>query len=181
MNDSIAIFITWTTYGTWLPGDSRGWRRRKGGQQLPRLLLEEWCRKQMQGEAVLLKAHDRETVEEACRQHCEHRGWHLFAVNARTNHVHVVVAADSAPQTVRDQLKANCTGALRRQDTPLNVERTWTRGGDCEILDTDQEIESAVIYVNDAQDRKDREPNALASGRSRSDKDNGNTNNEARG
>lgn len=24
MNDTIAMFITWTTYRTWLPGDLRG-------------------------------------------------------------------------------------------------------------------------------------------------------------
>jgi hypothetical protein len=23
--DPIAYFLTWTTYGTWLPGDERGW------------------------------------------------------------------------------------------------------------------------------------------------------------
>lgn len=129
MSDAIAIFITWTTYGTWMPGDMRGWRKRMSGNQLPRPLLAEWCRNQMKGEVVLLEKHDRETVERACREHCEHRGWHLYAVNARTNHVHVVVAAaDISPQTVRDQLKANCTGKLRRQDQPLVVERTWTRG-----------------------------------------------------
>ncbi len=25
MRDPIAFFITWPTYGTWLPGDERGW------------------------------------------------------------------------------------------------------------------------------------------------------------
>lgn len=103
------------------------------------------------------QTNDRATVEAACRQHCEHRGWHLHAVNARTNHVHVVVTAAEKPQTVRDQLKANCTGALRRQAKPLNRERTWTRGGDCEILDTDEEIEAANEYTLEAQDRKDRD------------------------
>lgn len=155
MNDTLTIFITWTTYGTWLPGDARGWRKRVGGNQLPRPLLEEWCRQQLKGEAVLLEPHDRITVENACRKHSDHRGWSLLAVNARTNHVHVVVVANDAPQTVRDQLKANCTGALRRQQKPLNVERTWTRGGDCEILDSDEDIEAAVMYVMEAQDRKD--------------------------
>ncbi len=111
----------------------------------------------MKGEAVLLEPHDRSTVEQACRKHCEHRGWQLFAVSARTNHVHVVVAADASPKTVRDQLKANCTGALRRQDKPLIVDRTWTKGGDCEILDTDDDIEAAVLYTTEAQDRKDRD------------------------
>jgi len=154
MNDTIAIFITWTTYGTWMPGDARGWRKRKRGNQLPNELLAEWCRKQMKGEAVLLEQHDRDTVEQACQAHCDHRGWHLFAVNARTNHVHVVVAADTSPQKVRDQLKANCTGELRRQDQPLVAERTWTRGGDCEILDLEDDIESAVEYTLEAQDRK---------------------------
>jgi len=108
----------------------------------------------MKGEAVLLKPHDRNTVEEACFQHCEHRRWHLLAVNARTNHVHVVVVADQSPQKVRDQLKANCTRALRQQSTPLVVDRTWTTGGDCEILDSDADVEASVIYVTEAQDRK---------------------------
>ena len=142
-----------------MPGDMRGWRKRMSGNQLPRPLLAEWCRKQMKGEVVLLEKHDRETVERACGEHCEHRGWHLYAVNARTNHVHVVVAAaDISPQTVRDQLKANCTGKLRRQDQPLVVERTWTRGGDCEILDSDDDLQAAVEYTLDAQDRKRATP-----------------------
>lgn len=157
MNDAIALFITWTTYGTWMPGDARGWRKRKTGHQLPKPLLAEWCRKQMKGEAVLLAPRDRATVEQACRAHCEHRGWQLFAVNARTNHVHVVVVADESPQAVKDQLKANCTGALRHQERPLNVQRTWTKGGDCQILDSEDDIEAAVIYTLDGQDRVGRE------------------------
>jgi REP element-mobilizing transposase RayT len=157
MNDTIAAFITWTTYGTWLPGDIRGWRKKKRGQQLPRPLLEEWCRKQMKGDAVLLEPGDRQTVEAACQKHCDHRGWHLFAVSARTNHVHVVVAIDTSLQKARDQLKANCTRELRTQPHPLTCERTWTKGGDCEVLDTDDDIHAAVEYVTEAQDRKGRD------------------------
>ena len=151
MNDMIAIFITWTTYGTWMPGDMRGWRKRKDGHQIPQPLLADWCRKQMTGEAVLLEPQDRSTVERACHKHCEFRNWHLYAVNARTNHVHVVVAADILPQTARNQLKANCTGALRSQTKPLCVERTWSKGGDCEILDTEEDLYAAVIYTIEAQ------------------------------
>ncbi len=25
MDDPIGYFLTWVTYGTWLPGDARGW------------------------------------------------------------------------------------------------------------------------------------------------------------
>lgn len=106
----------------------------------------------MRGDAVLLKDHDRKTVESTCRKHCAFRSWELHAVSARTNHVHVVVTANAAPQKVRDQLKANCTRELRQQDHPLNVERTWSRGGDCQIIDG-SDAEMAVLYVTEAQGR----------------------------
>jgi hypothetical protein len=32
---AIAYFSTWTTYGTWLPGDSRCWFERGKGFQTP--------------------------------------------------------------------------------------------------------------------------------------------------
>ena len=160
MADFFTSLITWTTYGTWLPGDARGWRHHNRGSQIPRPLLEDWCRQQMTGQTVLLRPCDRETVEDAIREHCDIRGWKLFAANARTNHVHAVVGAAAVPQAIRDQLKANCTRRLRTQPAPLQVSRTWTRGGDCEILDTDDEIELAVIYVLEAQDRKDRDQQA---------------------
>jgi REP element-mobilizing transposase RayT len=154
MVEPLHMLITWTTYGTWLPGDGRGWRHRQGGIRVPQPLLEQWCRAQMKGEAVLLITQDRVTVEAAIREHCQFRGWVLHAANARSNHVHAVVSADVRPQTVRDQLKANCTRRLREQPEPLNVPRTWARGGDCELLDKDEDIEAAVLYVTEAQDRK---------------------------
>ena len=152
MNDALHLLITWTTYGTWLPGDFRGWRLRVGGHQLPQPLLERWCRDQMKGEAVLLNSEARSKVENACREHCQIRGWVLHAVNARSNHVHVVVSADQPPAKVRDQLKANCTRRLRTQTVPLHVPQTWSRGGDCELLDDEDEIELAVLYVTETQD-----------------------------
>ena len=33
MPNPLGFFLTWTTYGTWLPGDERGWVRRGGGLQ----------------------------------------------------------------------------------------------------------------------------------------------------
>jgi REP element-mobilizing transposase RayT len=155
MSEVAGYFITWTTYGTWLPGDRRGWRKRVGGPQIPRPLLESWCKKQLAGDAVLLQPSDRDTIEGACREHCKHRGWALKAVNARSNHVHVVVIADEKPQKVRDQLKANCTRRLRTQSQPLVRAKTWTKGGDCEVLESDDELFDAVVYVLECQDRSE--------------------------
>ena len=33
--EPLAYFLTWTTYGTWLPGDDRGWTDSKLGWQAP--------------------------------------------------------------------------------------------------------------------------------------------------
>ena len=154
MIDYFHYFITWTTYGTWLPGDLRGWSARRKGHQLPNSLLERWCRDQMKDDAVLLSSNDRATVEQACREHCAHRNWPLHAVSVRTNHVHVVLSSDVEPRKVCSQLKANCTRHLRVQGSPLVRERTWTRGSDIEFIASDDDLEMAVLYVLEAQDRK---------------------------
>jgi hypothetical protein len=151
MNEMVGIFITWCTYGSWLPGDARGWRARRGGQQPPNPALESHCRQKLKTEAVILRPHDRLTIEDACREHSKVRGWHLFAVNARTQHVHLVVAAYVKPQVARDQFKANCTRRLRIQPNPLILDRTWAKGGDCEVLYDDDELTRAIDYVLNAQ------------------------------
>ena len=152
MSEFVGYFLTWTTYGTWLPGDSRGWRSRRGGSQFPDLELELECAAKLSASPVLPRPQDRPVVEDAIREHCLVRAWELHAVNARSNHVHVVVAAYEKPKTVRDQLKANCTRCLRTGLDPLIREKTWANGGDCRVLDDEDDLESAIQYVLDAQD-----------------------------
>ncbi len=151
MQHTFGVLITWTTYGTWLPGDSRGWRAKHKGNQPPDAKLEAEAHEKMKFDPVYLSPKDRTTIELACREHCAHRGWKLHAVTARSNHVHVVVVADVRPQTIRDQLKANCTARLRQQEKPLIRERTWTKGGDCEILFDAQSLQNAIVYTFEGQ------------------------------
>ncbi len=39
-DDPVGFFLTWVTYGTWLPGDPRGWVEYHNGWQMPDLILE---------------------------------------------------------------------------------------------------------------------------------------------
>src|SRR4030095_12140949 len=97
--DPIGYFLTWVTYGTWLPGDARGWVEYRGGWQLPDPILELEAAARMSEEACRLKAYKRKAVEDQVAETCRHRGWHLYVVNCRTNHIHVVVAAsDERPK-----------------------------------------------------------------------------------
>ena len=166
-NDPITLFITWTAYGSWLPGDARGWKKWKCGEQQPQPVLEDWCRGRMNEKAVLLGERHRKTVEDVIREHSQIRSWELHAVSVRSNHVHVVVTV--APKTgnndyraadgikrVRDELKANATRVLRRCENPIQNEKVWTKGGDIEFIDTDDDLEQVVIYISEAQDRMDR-------------------------
>ena len=109
----------------------------------------------MKEEAVLLAQTHRDKVEAICRKHSEIRGWHLYAISARSNHVHLAVAANSAPRKVRDQFKANATRVLRQPPDSIQNEKVWTRGGDVEVI-KEESLAYVVAYINEAQSRMDR-------------------------
>ncbi|HET6424876.1 MAG TPA: transposase [Planctomycetaceae bacterium] len=153
MPDAMTYFITWTTYGTWLPGDHRGWRKSSEGNRIPQPFLEDWCRGRLSETPLVMNDTQRSKVDTVCHEHARFRGWELHAVNVRTNHVHVVVTADRDPKVVRDQFKANATRVLRTAPDQVLQDRIWTRGGDCEIVDSEDELEQVVQYVLEAQDR----------------------------
>ena len=153
-DEPLAYFITWTTYGTWLPGDDRGWNRIGGADILdPNPLFQEMARNSMKETAFVLGQDDRDEIENTIIRHCQIRQWKLHAVNVRSNHVHVVVTAPNySPETVRDQFKG--WGTRRLKSKYVDRERFWTQRGSCRWLNQESELESTVMYVTDAQDRK---------------------------
>jgi REP element-mobilizing transposase RayT len=152
--EPLAFFITWTVYGSYLQGDERGWRRRREGIQSPQPRLAEWRRERLKHDVIFLSPEERKVVAIECRRHCDHRGWHLWEVNARSNHVHVVVTAVGySGKIVRDQLKANCTRGLRQQSERYCNRAVWTVGGDWESVNSDDDLEAVCLYVREAQDQ----------------------------
>ena len=81
-DEPIAFFLTWTTYGTWLPGDERGWNRKHDGKiQEPNPELEAAARKAMTESEFYLDESHRTIVKATIEQHCHIRGWHLHVAN----------------------------------------------------------------------------------------------------
>ena len=118
----LAYLITLRTYGTWLHGDERGSMDRKnniyGASKIarnPRFQASD--AKQLKHPPVILNARQRQIVEEAIREACEHRPYVLRALNARTNHVHTVVTTMQDPEPVLDAFKAYATRKLRTTRT----------------------------------------------------------------
>jgi REP element-mobilizing transposase RayT len=152
--EPLAFFITWTVYGTFLQGDERGWRRRRKGQQLSQPKLAQWRRDRLKHPIQLLNEAQVSVVEQEIEKHCEKRFWKLWTKSARSNHVHVVVTATGyAGGKVRDQLKANATRGLRERWEAFQDRPVWTELGDWECINSEEDLEAAIFYVSEAQDR----------------------------
>ena len=157
--DPLAYFITWTCYGTWLPGDNRGWLKWHSGEQLPQPRLSRWCIEQMTEEPVTLDGSQRMVVHNAIQSLCTVRDWHLLAVNCRSNHCHsVVCSSNHAGEQVRDQLKSWTTRALKEHQRGMGVHQDhlrnqwWTRNGSVRYVFDEASLESAIQYTLEAQD-----------------------------
>ena len=153
-----AHLLTFRTYGTWLPGDGRFsmGRSRAHGHGAPAITPSAALRREsldaMKGDAVVLDAGARVVVNATIGEVCSHRGWGLLAVNARTNHVHVVLSAVScSPEEAMTTLKAWCTRRLREAGRAGAEARVWARHGSTRYLWTEKEVEGAVRYVVEGQ------------------------------
>jgi REP element-mobilizing transposase RayT len=155
----LAYHITWTTYGTWLSGDDRGWvESGVEGIRDPDPKRRDEMRGRMKEEAVVLTPAQREVVEQTIRDHCCIRGWHLHTLNVRTNHIHVIVTADREPEDVLNQLKAWCSRKLSDQAGLTTAvakkagrRRWWTEHGSTKWINNEQYLANAIRYVNELQ------------------------------
>jgi REP element-mobilizing transposase RayT len=156
---TLAHHLTWTTYGTWLSGDIRGWiKAGTHGIQSPDPDREEQARNLMVEEQVKLSPTQRAIVKLTIEDHCRIRNWRLRAVNVRSNHVHVIASADRDPDEVMNQLKAWCSRKLSDDAGLTNAvaakagRRHWfTEGGDKELIHDEEYLRNAIRYVLEGQ------------------------------
>jgi REP element-mobilizing transposase RayT len=165
MPEPLAYFLTWSTYGTWLPGDERGWIEYRRGWQLPDMARKLEAEARMSEDACRLDREQRDLVERQIAETCHVRRWELHSVNCRSNHVHVVVTANIEPKIVRNQLNAWCTRRLKElattrrnmQKGESNLtsarENWWAERGSQRFINDLESLDAAILYVRDAQDR----------------------------
>ena len=152
-----AYLITFRCYGTWLHGDERGSYRRdshaiRGVTRVPpQPGLNQAETDRLKHPPVRLNNPQRMIVEDAIRVVCLHRKYTLYAVNARTNHVHSVVAALSAPESLLAALKSYSTRALRRAGLDQRIQ-PWSRHGSTVYLWKERHVDKAIEYVVLGQD-----------------------------
>jgi len=102
----------------------------------------------MVGPAVTLNARARSIVGAAIQEVCDHRGWELLAINARTNHVHIVVVASShAAERVMGDFKAYATRALRAEGVMPAGQPVWAGHGSTVHCFTEAEVSGVIEYT----------------------------------
>jgi REP element-mobilizing transposase RayT len=160
-DENKAILVTWTCYGTWLPGDERGFvsnklrgdgsfdRKRNAPGTEPHAddpythsvasELQEWPTVMLTPAQALAAAN---SLCELARK----RKWIIHRAAIMANHVHVVVAncPDDGP-AARRVLKGVTSADLSRAEGKSL--RWWTAGGSNRYLKGTEAIEAGIQYV----------------------------------
>jgi REP element-mobilizing transposase RayT len=148
----LAYFLTFTTYGTWLHGQSPGSvddEHNAVGLKFvepnPKRLAAN--REQMTQEPYLLDSRRREIVRDAIIEECRFRGWALHALHVRCNHVHLVVTAEREPEFVMRTCKANASKRLNQAGFETADRKPWTAHGSTRYLWSEMAVAEKVHYT----------------------------------
>jgi REP element-mobilizing transposase RayT len=159
--------LTWTAYGSWLPGDARGFVgdvREEGGDKVRHNTpgtrcdadmpgLRRFAQEAMTAAPVRLSLEQARVLAEQFRETARFRGWELLALAVMANHVHLVVGVpgDPDPEKLLGDFKAYATRALNHGWGRRPNGRWWTQSGSKRKLSSAEAVHDAVVYVSERQ------------------------------
>jgi REP element-mobilizing transposase RayT len=155
--------LTWTTYGTWLPGDARGFvsnvrdgdgpevRHNRPGTaydaDAPGLVRSS--RSTLKGPPVWLGQAHADRLVAQFRETAAFRGWALLAAAVMANHAHLVVGVpgDPDPEALLRDFKSYGSRALSAEHGRPASGTWWTEGGSRRKLPDGRAVAAAARYV----------------------------------
>ncbi len=155
-----ATLLTWTCYGTWLPGDPRGFVSRVPEEaehplhnlpgepydsDEPKLAAEATHR--LNGEPVLLTKEHAKIVLGAVANACERHGIELLAVAVMHNHVHVLCQSEQHGSELLQILKGNSSREMGKTFELSTAPRWWTKSGSRRRIKKGADLTAAIDYV----------------------------------
>lgn len=165
----ITWLLTSTTYGTWLPGDERGFvgrvtdRRTDEVEQRTRIehdqpgteydrdipALRRSAENLMNGPPVWLNVDHAKVVLAQFRETEQYRGWEILAAAVMANHFHLVVGAPDtvSSDTLLRDFKSYASRALNKRWPRPQSGTWWTQSGSRRSLPDERAVENAVRYV----------------------------------
>jgi len=136
--------LTWTTYGTWLQGDERGYV--KNGEILEvDASLADSSRHRLAKDPVVLTQYQRKIVKGAIRAKADEIGQQIFALAVCSNHVHIVAGYTTKdPGLIVRHYKMAPQMVLRNAGF---AGRLWTKGFDKRFCFDEQSLRRRIDYV----------------------------------
>jgi hypothetical protein len=164
-DDAQAYFITWTTYGTWLPGDPRGHvsnpvgtddryhrkSNRFGSENSPgdQTTLNR-ARAQQKWETVWLNSIQAGVCAEAMLSAAKERSWRILRSAVMCNDVHVVLVGSTLTGPLTSRALKGVSQA-RLSDAVGRSQRWWTRRGSERSLSGSHAILATMKYIENQE------------------------------
>jgi REP element-mobilizing transposase RayT len=159
--------LTSTTYGTWLPGDRRGFVSRVRAGEGPRVEhdvprtpydanmagLRSSARANLKGAPVYFTAEQAVLLLAQFQETAAYRGWSLQAVAIMANHFHLIVgvAGDPDPEVLLKDFKSYGSRALNRRYSRPSSGTWWTQSGSKRKLPDEAALRAAIEYVRNQE------------------------------
>jgi REP element-mobilizing transposase RayT len=159
--------LTWTTYGTWRPGDERGFvsdirqpdgttviANRPGEDYTMGMRgLERFSKEAMSSDTVFLNSAQANCLLDQFLQTATYREWMLWAAAIMRNHVHLVVGVmgDPEPEAMLKDFKSYGSRVLNNRLKASENGRWWTASGSRRKLPDEPAIIAAIRYVESQQ------------------------------
>jgi len=140
----LGYMITWTTYGTWLQGDERGYV--KNGKIYPANESLKQTNKQLQlQDEIRLSKIKQKVVQNAIIKEAQSQGQNILALSVNATHVHIV--AENIPQPISN-IVAYYKKAARLALKSIGHEgKLWTKGYDKRFCFDQKTLKQKIKYV----------------------------------
>ncbi len=136
--------LTWSTYGTWLQGNEKGFV--KDGEILGvNAALERDCTNKLKGLPVRFGSKEKKIVREAILSASKRFRQKIRALAVYSNHVHIVAEYVAVPiDVVVGYYKNEARAALRREGLDGKV---WARDYDKRFCFDEASLEARIAYL----------------------------------
>jgi REP element-mobilizing transposase RayT len=144
MSKLVGFMATWTAYGTWLPGDERGFV--EDAITCPgNFKTFERNKQRQKSPPVKLNARQRESIKQTILNESQKIGHKIEALLVCAYHVHLVARPHSQDiEDVVGRYKSLTTRALWQSG---RKGRIWTKGFDKRFCFSERELTAKIKYV----------------------------------
>ncbi len=137
--------LTWTTYGSWLQGDKRGYVK-DGVIVVGNKALNLANKSLMRYPEVSLASAQRHIIRDALRSEAGALGQEILAIAVGRKHVHLAVSScDMKAGTAVSHYKNAARLAIQADGF---VGKLWTRGFSKRYCFDEQQLQAVIEYVN---------------------------------